>query len=204
MNCMTTNMFGPHIWGFKSTDQQMKIARKAGWSRADLVWERLMEAANQSWVNKNTKKSARLFRQAALVARLFFDRTDLRRATTAINLAIIQITKDHMGRATEYQNTALKIWPEAPNVIRDMTVAPRARSSLYHLRMETLHRDTFHDNMRIRFNRFAAETAETLQGLTEQSKSKHRHFARWRGERPSVYDDTRKILGACLLIIDRD
>ena len=43
MNCMTTNTFGRHIWGFESNDVELKTACAAGWSRADLVWERLLE-----------------------------------------------------------------------------------------------------------------------------------------------------------------
>src|SRR5690606_10607913 len=103
-----------------------------------------------------------------------------------------------------YQSDALAIWQNAPGQIAAMQIAPRSRSSLFHLRMETKHRDVFYDNMRKRFTRFAAETKETLRGLTAPSAPPHRHFSRWRGERPSVHDDTRKIMAACLLIIDRD
>lgn len=203
MNFTTTNMFGPHIWGFKSADQDMRIAREAGWLRSDLVWERLMESANQNWADANHHKAARQFWQADMLARLFFDPADLRCATTAANRAIVAQSRSHMDQADKFQKKALKIWRGAVQTIADMKVAPRARSSLFHLRMEALHRDTFHDNMRTRFERFAGETGETLQTLTDGADPKHRHFSRWRGERPSVYDDTRKILAACLLIIDR-
>ena len=203
MSYMTTNMFALHIWGFKSADQDMRIACEAGWAHADLAWERLMESANQNWVDGNRRQSAWLFWQADLMARIYFGKTDLRRATTAANRAIMEHTKGHHKQAVKYQRIATKIWLTASQSIVDMKVSPRSRSSLFHLRMETLHRDTFHNNMRLRFDRFAAETQETLRDLLNDKGTKHRHFSRWRGERPNVYDDTRKILGACLLIIDQ-
>jgi hypothetical protein len=69
--------------------------------------------------------------------------------------------------------------------------------------MEALHRETYHDNLRIRIGKFAAETEETLRALTGRSSNPHRHHARWRGEKPTVFDDTRKVLSACLMIADR-
>lgn len=203
MSFTTTNMFAPHIWGFKSADQEMLVARQAGWKRSDLVWERLMESANQNWVSGHHGKAARQFWQADFLAHLVFAPTDLRLATTSANRAIIAQNKGREDQAMQLQKKALHIWQGAAQTIADMQVAPRSRSSLFHLRMEALHRDTFHDNMRVRFERFASETEETFLSLTDEADPKHRHFSRWKGERPSVYDDTRKILAACLLIVDR-
>lgn len=204
MSFMTTNMSGRRIWGFRRDDREMQAARAAGWARADLVWERLMEAGNSQYCEGRIAKSAALFRQADLLARLAFDGSDLRRATSAASLARMALHKGDLRRAQSLQRRALCIWQNAPEQIARMKIAPRARSSLFHLRMEVKHRDTFHDNMRSRFARFVAETEETLRTLTAPAPKAHRHFSRWRGERPSMYDDTRKIMGACLLIIDQD
>lgn len=200
---MTTNTFGRHIWGFESNDVELKTARAAGWSRADLVWERLLEAGNLLWVEGAKGRAIVRFRQADLLARLWFKRTDLRRATTRANLCIVALEAGNLPRADLHQRAALDIWRAAPEQIEAMEIAPRTRSSLFHLRMEVKHRTTFHDNLRRRFCNFAGETETTLRTLTSPVPPQHRHFARWRGERPNVYDDTRKIMGACLLITDR-
>lgn len=202
MSFMTTNMSGRRIWGFDRDDREMQAARAAGWSRADLVWERLMEAANERYRNGHAVRSAALFRQADLLARLAFARDDLRGAASVASRARIAMAQGKLAKAQALQCRALSLWRNAPAQIALMKIAPRARSSLFHLRMEVKHRDTFHDNMRTRFARFAAETEETLRGLTTPAPPPHRHFARWRGERPGMYDDTRKIMGACLLIVD--
>jgi hypothetical protein len=202
MSFTTMNMSGPHIWGFNRDDQEMRIARSAGWKRADLVWERLMESGNQCWAENQISLAARRFRQAEFLARICFQSTDLRMAASTANLAVIAVSQGNMARAERLQKKALVIWSDAGTWIEGMSVSPRSRSSLFHLRMESLHRETFHQNLKTRFMRFAAETNETLSGLTDESVRRHRHYSRWRGERPSVYDDTRKILGACLLIAD--
>lgn len=203
MNFTTMNMSGRRIWGFEYGDCEMQAARAAGWSRADLVWERLMEAGNGQYLEGKTTKSAALFQQADLLAKLVFASSDLRRATSAASLARIAMTAENLPRARGHQRRALRIWQNAPEQISRMKIAPRSRSSLFHLRMEVKHRDMFHDNMRTRFARFAAETEETLHALAVPAPPPHRHFARWCGERPGMYDDTRKIMGACLLIVDQ-
>lgn len=204
MNCMTTNTFGRHIWGFDNSDAEMKAARAAGWSRADLVWERLLEAGNLCWVEGAKDRATFRFRQADLLARVCFKRTDLRRATSLANLSLVAMQAHQPRRADRHQCAALEIWQAAAAQIQAMEIAPRSRSSLFHLRMEVKHRTTFHDNLRRRFSNFAAETEATLRMLTSPAPSQHRHFARWRGERPNVYDDTRKVMAACLLIIDKE
>lgn len=203
MSCMTTNMFAPRIWGFDAGDSEMRIARAAGWSRADLVWERLTEAALGQWQAGQHAQALRGFRQAHLLARIAFAGSDLRRATGHANLAIAAAAQGRSARAERHQRAALTIWRGARDRIAAMEIRPRARSSLFHLRMEALHRATYHDNLRLRIARIAEETAETLRRLTAPDGGGNRHAARWRGEKPAVHDGTRQVLGACLLIIDR-
>ncbi|MDT8328540.1 MAG: hypothetical protein RQ750_14340 [Roseovarius sp.] len=83
-----------------------------------------------------------------------------------------------------------------------MQIAPRARSSLFHLRMEALQRGTYHHNFRLRASRIADEVRGAIRALEQGAKPNCRLYTRWKGERPTVYDDTRKVIGACLLIID--
>lgn len=205
MSFTTMNTFEPLIWGFKP-DSEMRVALAAGWSRSDVIWERLMERAIATWDETPRKaartKAARLFRMADLVARLRFDGRDIRRATVAANLAIVAQTRGNQAGAETRQRRALQIWKGAPQIVQHMQVLPRSRSSLFHLRMEALHRETYHNNLKARIGLIADETETTLRELTAGRASRHRHASRWRGERPYVYDDTRKTLGACLLILD--
>ena len=199
MSSMTMTMFVPHIWGYDLASAQAKIALQAGWSRSDLIWEHLMEAAVKAHAQGQGARAKRLTRRAHWLARLRFAADDPRRVTGLVNLALLSTGS---ARAKHLQSAA-KLWSHSVTpAIASMQIAPRSRSSLFHLRMEALHRDTFHDNMRTRFTKFANETAQTIAALQAGDPAPHRHYSRWRGEKPVVYDDTRKVLAACLLIFD--
>ncbi|MFW8594059.1 tetratricopeptide repeat-containing protein [Cribrihabitans neustonicus] len=181
----------------------MRTAREAGWLRRDLLWERLMEAGLAAAARGAAGAARRRFRLAHLLACAGFAPDDLRRASAAANLAILHMAAGRAGRAERYQAQALAVWRGAEDQVAAMAVAPRSRSSLFHLRMEALHRDTYHANLRTRVLRITSEAEETLRSLTAPLPPAHRHAARWRGEKPAVFDGTRKVLGASLLILDR-
>ena len=203
MSSTTTTMFAPRIWGFDRNDPELRAAREAGWSRTDLAWERLSEAALEDWAAGRPAPARRRFKLALWIARLAFAADDPRLATAHANVALILAARGKIGAAERHQRKALAIWQGVGAAIERMEIRPRSRSSLFHLRMELRHRGTFHDNLRLRISRIAAETEATLRTLTGATGAGHRHHARWRGERPVVFDDTRKVLSACLLIIDR-
>jgi hypothetical protein len=66
--------------------------------------------------------------------------------------------------------------------------------------MEALHRQTFEANRRRRLAAFVEEAAATLDALAGGAAPAHRHFARWRGEKPPIFDGGRRVVAACLLI----
>ena len=203
MSYTEMNMFVPRIWGFDLGSTQAKVARQAGWTRADILWEGLMEAANTAWLKGDQKAAAKMFRRALWVARLAFARNDLRQATVQLNLGILARKTGQSEKAQGYLKKAAHHWDtHAEANIAAMTIAPRARSSLFHLRMEALHRDTYHDNFRARVGKIADEIRSAIDNLQRDQAVGCRLYARWLGERPNVYDDTRKVLGACLLILD--
>ncbi|MEQ8896853.1 MAG: tetratricopeptide repeat-containing protein [Roseovarius sp.] len=192
-----------HIWGFERGDTEMRLARDAGWHRSELVWERVMEAGNRAWDEGRLTRARGFFTLADRIAVLRLAKGDPRRATAPAALARVF---DRQGRSRKSQaqaRRALAEWAGVGAFIEAVEIRPRARSSLFHLRMEVRHRDTFHDNLRTRYRKFAEETRETMAGLSgEGPAATHRHFGRWRGERPSIFDDTRRVLSACLLIPD--
>lgn len=198
MSCTKTNMSALHIWGFERGDLEMRRAREAGWHRSDLIWERLMEAGNNALCDDRPGAARRLFRLAGLIAAARFPTGDPRRATA---LAARAMTAPNPARARALQRRALDEWHGVEEFIAGLEIRPRARSSLFHLRMEVRHRDTYHDNLRTRFRNFAGETRETLDTIGAAGPG-HRHFSRWRGEKPGIFDDTRKLLAACLLLPD--
>lgn len=202
MSYVEMTMFAPRIWGFDRDDAEMRMALASGWSRADLVWERLTEAAHAAFGSGDLRRTGRLLTAAEWLSRLFFDASDLRRANTAANRALLARRQGRKARAEAYQKRALALWQGAGAQIDRLEFRPRSRSSLFHLRMEALHRDQFHANMRTRYRRIAEEVERALRHLTVATPPDRPFYARWRGEKPPVFDDSRKFLAAALALID--
>lgn len=194
------NMSVLPILASRAEDGEMRAALATGWKRRDLWWERSQEAGNAGFEKGNLAGAARAWRRAAWIARFGFAADDPRQATTLANLALLDRHAGYAARADARYARALRIWGNAPGFIDRMQIASRARSSLFHLRMEALHWNTYQDNMRARFRAFAAETAQALDALGAGQPVTCRLYSRWRGEKPSVFDDTRRFLGAALLI----
>ncbi len=215
MNSMTTNMSAPPIWGSEMASgvdhvptataaeraaAERAAALSAGWRAADLDWERLQEEANLCHRSGDTARAAKLWRRAGWIALWRFRGSDPRRATTLANLALADRLAGRPARARRRYAKARRIWGEVDSFIAAMQIARRARSSLFHLRMETKHWDTYQQNMRDRMAAFAEETAEALAALERAEPVSCRLYERWRGEKPAVFDDTRKLLAAALLV----
>ncbi|MEX3010649.1 hypothetical protein [Hoeflea sp. TYP-13] len=196
---MTMNMSAQHISACDA-DTELVVARKAGWRPVDLNWERLQERGNAHLLTDNLPAATRCFRSAGRIAFWRFALSDPRRATSLANLALADRLAGCETRAVRRYARARRLWNGADAWIEGMQVARRARSSLFHLRMETRHWDTYQDNLRTRMRTFAAETAAALAVLEQDGTPPQRLYERWRGEKPSVFDDTRKFLAAALLV----
>jgi len=178
----------------------MRAALAAGLRRADLLWERLQERGHEAYRAKRNGRAMRDWKNAARLARWFLPVSDLRRATSEANLGFCCRLQGREARAREHYGAAIAIWNHAPEHIETLGIAPRSRSSLFHMRMEVRHATTFRDNLRKRMAAFAAETTTALAQLAEDQKPEVRLYERWRAEKPPVFDDTRKFLASALLI----
>lgn len=180
--------------------EEAAAARKAGWRRADLAWERLQDRGNALWLEGDADGAARLWRRAWWIALLRFRGADPRRATTLVNLALADRMAGRAARAERRLAKARRIWDRVGEFIAAMAVARQARSSLAGARMGDRHWQTYAANMRIRMTGFARETAAALEALEAGRPVPRRPYDRWRREKPEVFDDTRKLLAAALLV----
>jgi len=192
--------FVPRILDFSPRDAEYRAARAAGWGRGDLLWERLQERGNACYDAGDRAGAARAWWRAYWLGRVLFGPTDPRRATGLANLGHADRIAGREARARRRFAGALRLWGGVDAFIARMTIARRARSSLFHLRMEAQHWDTYCDNTRRRLRAFAAETAGALDALARGEPVRCGLSRRWRGEKPSVFDDTRRFLSAALLV----
>ena len=181
-------------------DPETESALKAGWRRRDIIWERLQESANGDWVQSRNSRAVFCFLSAFVLSEFGFGELDPRRATGLANAAFVlrKLGADFVaGKAYE---RAADRWLKSTADFSELEIKPRARSSLHHLRMEVRHWHTYQANIMARTKKFASETSECLNCAVSDEPFPYRMFSRWKGEKPPVFDDIRKLLGACLLV----
>lgn len=191
--------FGPRLPD-PLADPRMRAAQAAGWRRRDLWWERIAEGANAALAEGAVREAVRRFHNAHRLSRLWFPAQDPRRATSLANAVLADRLSGQGERAAQGYAEALTLWRALPNPPSLSNLAPRGRSSLFHLRMELRHAETYRRNMETRIGRFMAEAEEALSALARNETPPQGLYPRWRGHRPAVFDDTRIWLAACLLI----
>jgi hypothetical protein len=175
-------------------------ARKAGWSRGDRAWEQLQEQGNTQLRAGDIAAAQKLWRQAWWVALWRFSWRDMRWATTLANLALADRLAGRGDRARRRYARARRIWAGADGFIATMRVAPRPRSALFPMQMAGRHWDTYTQNARIRMTVFTRATATALAALEQGQPVACQLYSRWKAEKPAVFDDTRRLLAAALLI----
>lgn len=175
-------------------------AKAAGWRRADLDWERLQEDAMAAWRAGDIGTAIANWRRARSIAFWRFRRRDPRFVTSLANAAMAARLRGREAQARALYATAIRRWRRVADQVEDIEPSRRARSSLFHLRMEARHRDTYVANQRTRMRAFAADAGQALEALCANRVPECRLYERWRGEKPPIFDDMRKFLSAALLI----
>ena len=199
-------MGGPEPKLFNATpastpvDADRAALRKAGWSRGDQAWERLQEQGIARHLAGDMAAAEKLWRRAWWVALWRFSWRDMRWATTLANLALADRLAGREGRAMRRYARARRIWAGADRFVATMRIARRAPSPLFPTAMEGSHWDTYTQNTRIRLTVFTRAAATALAALEQGRPVASRLQGRWPAEKPAVFDDTRRLLAAALLV----
>ncbi|XSG81501.1 MAG: hypothetical protein ACPW61_10505 [Methyloligella sp. ZOD6] len=182
----------------------------AGWREADLDWENAAARTVQALARGDTDSAKDAAGAALRLARESFDAIDPRLGTSLANYgACLWLAGDRQGLRPLVQ-TALETWRASGPWIARLTAPRVARSSMFHLRMEALHRDTYRARWQQRWQEIAADAAGRLQALNDGLAAgdtpaldvpAETMLATWKRERPAMLNDTRKLLGAGLLLL---
>ncbi len=178
----------------------------AGWSEADLEWERLCEAALLDLAEGREEEARAGFAAALRLARAGFAANDPRLAASLTNQAAAVATAD--GGGGTVRAAAVQAWATCESWIAKMTAPRTARSSMFHLRMERLHRQAYEERWRVRGRELLADlrgqvrAGEDLE-LVGPSEAAAR-LARWHRERPVTLSDPRKLMAAVILLAARE
>ena len=175
-------------------------ARAGGWTAADVDWERKSEEALRLMASGRPDQACRLWREALEIARAAFGATDLRLGTSLANVAACERRNGTAHAAAALLAEARGIWDGAEGQVETLEMERRARSSLFHLRLELRHRAVYDANARRRLRGFAEEARARLYALEENRTAAPHDLERWCAERPARYGEVRKFLAACLLL----
>lgn len=105
----------------------------------ELAWVRLTECGASEVNAAQLAAAGESWRRASRIAEGFAD-GDPRLGASLNNLAVLACVGERLADADRLFHEALRAWAAARGWIERMQLAPRARSSLFHLRMELRHR----------------------------------------------------------------
>lgn len=178
----------------------------AGWAEADLAFEQISERALEAAARGDTSAAKTESGSALQLARESFEPIDPRLGTALANFAACLALAGDTQATARLLGEARAVWGGAGPWIARMDAPRVARSSLFHMRMEVRHRDTYRARWQQRWQEIAAETQGRLEALDAAPGSVTQHIAeaalaQWRRERPAMLNDTRKLMAAsCLLL----
>ncbi len=177
----------------------------AGWREEDLAWEAAAERTAEAAAREDTIQAKDEAGGALRLAREAFEPIDPRLGTSLANFGIcLSLAGDKQGSRSLIEK-ALESWRGATPWIARMEAPRVARSSLFHLRMEALHRDTYRALWQKRWKEIATDARDRLAALTTDDTRiiapRTDATAVWRRERPAMLNDTRKLIAAASLLL---
>lgn len=146
----------------------------------ELTWVRLAERGANELKAMQLTAAGKSWREAFVVAEGFAD-DDPRRAASLNNLGVLARVQENAAEADQLYCDALLAWDEAHRWVAGMQLAPRARSSLFHLRMELRHR---HHYARLALDEHYA-LLSAARAITQHNRADERPYTQER--LPSQY-----------------
>ena len=173
---------------------------RAGWTNAELIWEQIQEAAAECERTGDPAEAAELWQGACDLAREHLRPGDLRVATSVANLGVAARRAGDADAARRRLDEALALWDGGADWVESLAPVARARSSTFHLRLESKHPGAYDRFPRERFRILAREGREVLVARRDDRSDGSDRLERWRRERPAGFNDWRRLLGAVLLV----
>ncbi len=173
---------------------------RAGWSETDLAWETRQAEAAEHDASGRHDEAAALWAEGLRLARATFAGNDPRLAASLANQAqaLCRAGRDQAARALFEE--ALLAWDASGPWLAALAPERRARSSTFHLRLESKHPGGYALHSRERYEALAAEGRAALLALRDGRNAGDDRLARWRNDWLEGYSDARKLIAAVLLI----
>jgi len=191
------------VRAFEAEEWSVAELIKAGWRESDLAWEHAAGAVARHAAADNPSEAAKAAALALRIAREAFAKDDPRLGTSLANQAFYLRAAGHGEAAETLLLEARGVWASSDAWIARMTAPRVARSSMFHMRMEQLHRDTYEARWRKKWAELAAEARARVAALARVGAldaAAEDALARWRRECPAMLNDTRKLMAAVVFL----
>lgn len=190
-SCTKTNMSKKPT---SASDHSVSIEHleRCGWSNAELIWEQIQEEAARVWLLGNEDEATELWRGALDIAEEYFVLHDLRRVTSRVNASTT-------GGDSGAPAGAEQEWADGESWMSNLKSVVRARSSMFHLRLRTKHPGAYDGADKEIYRILFQQGLSQLRGEYQATRFRQR-VAEWHEQKPSGFNDYRKLLAAVLLL----
>ena len=177
----------------------------AGWSEADVRWEGLMHDAVSAVGAGDPEQAKSCAGECVQIARERFEDGDPRLGASLANYAVLLRGTGAPETVDALIGEARSAWAGCDPWVERMTAPRVARSSLFHMRMEQKHRDTYEERWRIKWREMVGEARDRVSALNAApglpADGAAAALERWQRECPAMLNDTRKLMAAVLLML---
>lgn len=180
-----------------AADGSLDAALAAGWQAEEWEWETAQEQAAQLAANGQAAEAEHCWNTALETAKQHFPADDLRLGTSLANCGFYLVRKGMNGDA--HLRPAKTIWDASPLWIDRAALKPAGRSSSHHFRMAVKNRGVYEAQAKRLLQDAAAKARAVVSG--NLAADAREQLELWRREKQSAFDEKRKILSACLLLV---
>jgi len=174
-----------------------RLLERAGWSPEELYWEELSEAA----LDLPPAEAAQHWREAAAAAPACFSAGDARLATSLANLAMAESLVGDPVLAPHLLERAVAAWQESSDWVSQLKPERRARSSLFHQRLQSKHPGAYDHWSLERYQALYRQGAAALAARRDAAyRPEIPPLQAWRQQRPAGLEDSRRLIAAVTLI----
>ncbi len=174
----------------------------AGWREEELAWERLQERGLEHEAAGEAAPAADCWAEALRLARTIFAANDPRLAASLANHAVALGRAGDAGTARKLFDEALLVWGSCEPWVAALKPERRARSSTFHLRLQSKHPGGYDHFSKARYAALVEEGRAATEAPGDGGDPEAR-LARWRKEKPEGFTDARKLMAAARLIARR-
>ena len=174
----------------------------AGWREEELAWERLQEQGLEHAAAGEAAPAADCWAEALRLARKHFAANDPRLAASLANHAVALGRAGDDAAARRLVEEALLVWDACEPWVGALKPERRARSSTFHLRLQSKHPGGYDHFSKARYAALVDDgrAATWALGAGGKAESARARLTRWRRDKPENFIDARKLIAAARLI----